>query len=1256
MLPSQIYGQQIKHLGPYDGIKNGAVRAFAKDTLDYMWVGTAQGLNRYSGYNFKSYNKYTANSIVDIISNKGNLFVLGSKGELLQYQYTQDSFKNILSLKDSNFLCFEQINDHTLIVGQQHGLLIYDFKTKKLSKVLYPNTHFNRQIRIQQNKVYVASTNGINVYDYFEENNELLKRKTLLGEKEVLDFNFDKQNRIWAGTYQKGLFVIDTEESQKINIESPQIKTHTIRSIEFDKNNTALIALEGLGLITMNEQFEVLNTIESNPDKANSLSQKSIYEIFVDTDNIYWLGLREVGIDLIFPRDNVFTNISYIPYKSNSIHTNYIRSIYFQEKEGNVWFGTENGISKLSPDGEWTAYNSLKELENKAVLTINPYREDLILGVYGTGLVRFNPKTGETSEISLIENEKKSKLIFASYFDENEFWIGGIDAPVKQYRNDTLVNSYKTGNARTIVGGNKDIVYVGSASGLFEINKATDSLKRIENAQFNNLDQIYSLLFDEQTNSLWIGNTQGLFHYDLQTNDLKLLNNQLNFESGTVFSIQKDIDQHLWLGSYSGLWKLDVTKGVIRKYDNTDGLSIETFGFGASTKSSDGRLAFGGPKGAAVFSPLNLQREKVDFKIYVSDFKVNGVIPDAALLTKNINFLDTLELNYDQNSLSFDFEVPNLQGSKNQIFTWQLKGYDDHPIISKNSRNAIYSKLPPGNYTLETKVTNVDGVSSPQTYTINIIIKKPFWLSYWAFLGYGLLGFILSFLFIQVKKSRVAKNNNENKIKFFTEVAHDIRTPVTLIQLLVSQLSSEENKFQNSLDLISRNTQNLNEYVTQLLDFQKADRGMLSLSITKVDLKEILHRIIAEVEPLLEKKSIDISVSSPKIHVWFDEKKMSRIFYNLISNAIKYSEDGGQIEINVSANNNTIIIDFVDYGYGIPEKEQKLIFSRFTRGTNINNKSISGSGIGLMISKKIVELHSGQITLNSEENKGSTFSVILQKGSEHYNEKDIVIEQQTTNETEFVENSISPNKLILLVEDNVDLRATIKFELEKKYNVIDAPNGKEALLIAVAKNPDLIITDIMMPVMDGKELCNVIKTNFKTSHIPVIMITALSEIDDKLEGLEIGADAYVEKPFNMQVLLATATNLIKSRQRLHQIFNPSSEDKVPNKTPDDNFLSEVVQIIKDNITTREFSIDLISEKTGLSRSSLFRKLKGLVDMSPMDLVTRIKLNHASELLKNNKTIRVSDVAYESGFNDPRYFSTLFKKTFGKTPKQYSKEN
>jgi len=1251
---SLTHGQQIKHLGVYDGISSGAVRAFEKDSLGYMWIGTSQGLNRYSGHEFKTYDAYVFNGVEDIINVAGNIFVLGSKGQLLQYQYKQDNFKSILSLKNLNFLSIEPLNDHTLVIGLESGLLIHDFKSNKTSKLRHPKTRFNREIHLRDSEVYVASTNGINVYSYSETSNQLVYQRTLLEAIETLDFNFDSQNRIWAGTYQKGLFVIETQNTKKVVLYDSQVDTYTVRSIEFDRENNALISIEGVGLLVIDQDLNIVKTLKHDPNKLNSLSQNSIYEIFVDDENVYWLGMREIGIDLIFPKDNAFNNVSYVPYKSNSIHNNNIRSIYFDESD-TVWFGTENGISKLSPNGIWTNYNKNLDIANKAVLTINKHNNHLILGVYGSGLIKFNPETGKTEAFPLIEDENKSKLIFATYIDQNEIWVGGIDGPVKHYKNGVLVNSYKTGNARSIISNNKDLMFVGSANGLKEINKRTKKIKSIKNEVFKNIPQVYSLCFDEASNRIWIGNTQGLLSYDLTTKEIKHLNKELNFESGTVFSIQKDANANLWLGSYSGLWKLNPKKGIIRKFDAADGLTIKSFGFGASTQSKSGRLAFGGPKGATLISPKDVLSEVEDLNIYVSEFKINGVLPDSTILDKNINFLEKIELNYNQNSLTFNVDTPKLYGSKKQLFSWDLKGYDEKPTLSKNSRQATYSKLPSGAYSLETKVTNVDGLLSSQSYKIDIIIKQPFWLSFKAFLCYVFLGFVMLYLFVLLKRSRADQKFNDNKIKFFTEVAHDIRVPVTLIQLLVSQLT-EKNKLQNSIELIQRNTQNLNEYVTQLLDFQKADRGMLKLSVEKVDLKKIVHRTVAEFEPLLIEKSIDISLSIPKVYLWFDETKVSRIFYNLISNAIKYSEDGGQIEIKVLANNKNVQIDFIDNGIGIPEDEQKLLFSRFTRGTNINNKGISGSGIGLMISKKIIELHGGSIEFTSKLNIGSTFSLTLKKGSEHYKEKDLFVKQSEVLDSESIEEGITSNKTLLLVEDNEDLRVTIKFELEKKYTVIDAPNGREALVIALSKNPDLIITDVMMPIMGGKELCNSIKTNFQTSHIPLIMITSLNDVDDKIEGLEIGADAYLEKPFNMKILNAMIANLLYSRQTISQISNSITDLKEHVKSHDENFLSDVVEIIKKNITNSEFSIDLISEKTGLSRSKLFRKLKGLTNMSPVDLVIKIKLNHASELLKNNKRMRISEVAYASGFNDPKYFSTLFKKFYGKTPKVYSEES
>jgi DNA-binding response OmpR family regulator len=337
-------------------------------------------------------------------------------------------------------------------------------------------------------------------------------------------------------------------------------------------------------------------------------------------------------------------------------------------------------------------------------------------------------------------------------------------------------------------------------------------------------------------------------------------------------------------------------------------------------------------------------------------------------------------------------------------------------------------------------------------------------------------------------------------------------------------------------------------------------------------------------------------------------------------------------------------------GIGIPEKQQDLVFKRFTRGTNVSNKGIPGTGIGLMLSKKIIELHRGKILLESKENIGSKFTIILPNGSQHFNDEELINEIQINKQQPNVENLIHENKLILLVEDTEELRKAIKLELDKNYTVIEASNGKEGLLIALSKNPDLIITDVMMPEMNGKELCNLLKTNFKTSHIPIIMLTALVDLDDKLQGLETGADAYVEKPFNIEILKITIHNLIKSRGNINRLLDDKTIEK--QLTQDERFLSDIIELIKENLTLKDFSIDNLCEQMGLSRSNLFRKLKGLIQMSPSDLIIKIKLSHAEELMKQKVHIRISDIAYESGFYDPKYFSTLFKKHYGQTPKQF----
>ena len=1250
-----IQAQQIKHLDDNNGLINGTINSFEKDSLGYLWIGTDQGLNRYSGVEFKTYNlekfsKSKGNGIVKILNLNGDLYMIGTNGFLFKYLYEFDRLEVVFSMKEVRFLSLTHLSPTQLLIGLSSGFIVYDLKSKEKSKILHPKLLNNRAVEFINGKVYAATSKGVYVFDYIKKEKDLVIKETFLLTEDIIDISFDQKKRLWVGTEVGGLFIIDQKTIKNIPINQILDKTYAIRKIDFDHKNNALVAIDRLGLFVLDENFKTIQTYSHDPDNDNSISQNSIYEIFIDKKNAYWLGLREGGINIVYENNNVFTNIEHIQNTPNSILNNNIRSI-FETSNGDLWFGTENGISKWSSNQTWTNFNKTPKLFNTAILAINEFKGNLLLGTYGEGLLRFQKETGQVANFEL-EPKLPFKFVFNVSSFNDDLWIGGRDGQLAHYKESKLVNIYSVGLVRSLIEGYDEIIYVGSSLGFFEINKRNASVRKISTDIFNAFNGINDLNFDPLNNCIWVGSLNGLYRFDLSTDEVKILIDIENNEIGTVFSVKKDNRQNLYLACISGLWRFDIKTKIFRKYTQQDGLSVNEFGSGASAKLADGRFVFGGPKGSVLFNPLDLNEDTPISNIYLSNFKINGKDPDSIHLAKNVNYSKRVELNYDQNTLSFNFETIKFHGSNRNIFSWKLEGYDKNFRKISSNEKISYSNLSPGTYHLKVQGFNADGLKGKNDYNLEIVIKNPFWKTWKAFAIYALIFSVIITLFYRIAKDNIKKRFDENRIAFFVEVAHDIRTPVSLIQLLVQQLANQEN-VEKSIELIQRNTENLNEYVTQLLDFQKIDRKQLKLSVSKVDLKDCLAKIINDFTPTLQEKSLDVILDVKHIPVWFDKAKMNRIFYNLVSNAIKYSKDGGEIVIKAYLGDETLRIDFQDNGIGIPENQQELIFKRFTRGTNVSNKGIPGTGLGLMLSKKIVELHGGKILLESKENIGSKFTIILPNGSEHYSSEELVDETLMAEKSNIFNDFINKEKLILLVEDNEELRKAIKNELSKFFTVIDAPNGKEGLLMALSKGPDLIITDVMMPEMDGKELCNLLKTNFKTSHIPIIMLTALVDIDDKIKGLETGADAYVEKPFNVEILKATITNLIKSRENVTNVLKDNDVKK--QLTPDEYFLSDVIDVIKSNIKERDFSIDNLCEIMGLSRSNLYRKLKGLIQMSPSDLIIKIKLAHAEELMKSKSIHRISDIAYESGFQDPKYFSTIFKKYYGKTPKEFIDE-
>ena len=1250
-IAGNLNAQEIRHLGVEDGLSNGYVTCIEKDSMGYIWIGTSNGINRYSGYDFRQYkiSDYTHNAdnnVAQIINHEGQLWVLGRNGVLLKYRYEFDDFEKIIYRPEMEFLSGTFLTDSNILIGITTGMAIIDLDRRTINNILYPNFSFVRKIVYRDGKIYSSSSSGLVI---FESSNDKLKiSDTLFKAKDINHFAIDNQNRIWAATENSGLLLSDRASSRKLDLFADQKKSYTVRFVSFNKQQEAVVAVDGMGLFIIDSALQVRKNILHNPDDISSIRQNRIHHIYVDIGDMYWLAVGEVGIDLFKEKNNPFTNISHVQNEKNSLHHNIVRSV-FEDNEGILWFGTENGLSSLTPGGNWTNHNESLGLKGIPVLSVNLYLDNIVLGTYGEGLLKLDKAKKNVSNL-FKESQNVVELVFTTYSNNNKLWVGGNRSPLSLYTNQSLTERFDISEVRTIVEGNGKI-YVGGLNGLAEINPRNNSVRHYIDPETNiaEYSNVFALHFDSTRNCLWLGSGNEFYRQSLgQQYRKERFTPSGGSELGIIYSILDDHSGKLWLSTSKGLCSFNLDTKFFRDYSEEDGVKIKEFGFGASAKLQNGALAFGGPNGAVIFNPKLLPKDTSVSNIFISEFLVNGSKPDSAKVPLNINFLDDIELEYFQNSLSFRFEVLDFYGSKHNTFIWQLEGYDKAPVTSDNKRMAVYSKLNPGKYNLWVKAINADGFEGEQHFQLEIKINKPFYATWWAYSVYALLAGILIYLIILYIRASEKKRFYDEKIKFFVNVAHDIRTPVSLIQLLVEQLKQDKKETQQ-MDLINRNVTNLNNYVTQLLQFQKAERQKLSISVRKVNLKPMLEEIARDFQPLLEKKSMDLTPDVPEVDVWIDESKMSRVFNNLISNAIKYSEDGGQIKLKGEVNEKTIEVHVIDNGIGVPAKEQKLIFNRFSRADNVKE---TGIGIGLMLSKHIVELHKGRITFKSSKDIGSTFTVSLVKGTHHFSDNQFEKTEEKVDSNNYIDKTFGCDKLILLVDDNDDLRQTIRKDLEKDYRIIEASNGKDGLVLALEKNPDLIITDVMMPLLSGKEFCKIIKSNFKTSHIPVIMITALANVQHKIDGMKIGADAYIEKPFSIELLKVTTNNLLRTRQILSFAKDKDAFGKNLKPTPDEEFLSKVVDITKENITDHDFSIDILCDKLGFSRSNLFRKLKGLTGMSPSDLIIKIKLNHAEDLLRSRKNIRISDIAYESGFHDPKYFSTLFKKHYGKSPKEF----
>jgi signal transduction histidine kinase/DNA-binding response OmpR family regulator/streptogramin lyase len=909
-------------------------------------------------------------------------------------------------------------------------------------------------------------------------------------------------------------------------------------------------------------------------------------------------------------------------------------------------------------------------------------------------------------------------------------WIGTVagglnryddsNAQFISYKNDPDDSTTLSHNrVYTIVEDKTGTIWIGTfGGGLNKFKRDTEDfihyLSDPENRFSLSNNKIYSIL-EDQSGYFWIGTVGGglnkfdrgkdIFHHYRETDGLA---------NDVIYGILEDDHRNLWLSTNKGLSKFNINQESFKNFDWRDGLQHDEFNQGAAFKNKSGEMFFGGINGFNIFHPDSIRDYTETPEIAITDFLLLNkpvsigfdTLWSRTILEKSISETEIIELNYDDNVFSIEFAALDFRNPEKNKYAYIMEGFNEEwTYTNADRRFATYTNLDPGEYVFRIKGSNADGIWNEKGASLKLIIHPPWWATWWAYVAY-LLVFISVFisstrfylnrqrlkhqLMLEHDHAEKLEEMDHMKSRFFANISHEFRTPLTLIlgpaENIVKRISSDPVK---EADLITRNSKRLLQLVNQLLDLSKLDAGKLELKTSAGNIVSFVRGISLSFESLSESKDIILKIKSNRefIEVYFDREKMIKVLTNLLSNAFKFSPEGEKVLITIEEKeNNSVEIKIRNTGIGIPMKELPKLFNRFYQVDSSQTKEYEGSGIGLALTKELIELHHGTITVESKERDSGSkdfawtqFTINLPLGIMHLKNNEIVqpkidrpasetedeklLEHEISLEEEdylskktFTESKVLHNETkltILVVEDNYDMRGYIKESLSENYLIEEAINGEQGVRIAMKIIPDLIISDLMMPKMDGVELTRVLKNDEITSHIPIIMLTAKSGQESRIEGLQTGADDYLTKPFDLKELQIRVDNLINIRKKLQEKFSKGeflTRKPIAKKLKsiDEKFLAKVIEIIEKHLSEEEFSIEDFSKEVGMSRHHLHKKLKAIVGKSPSQYVRSVRLHRAKELIEEGNG-NISEIAYNVGFSSPAYFSRCFKKEFGYSP-------
>ena len=1130
----------------------------------------------------------------------------------------------------------------------------------------------------------------------------------------------DADGDLWIYTLDdnQGLYFFDVRNNRFSHYTSSssgiRLNTNIVSGVVQDNDGYIWVGTDHGGVNLIDKRRGVTRAIVHQDDEEKSIGQNSIDALYRDNQGMVWIGTYKRGVSYYHENTFRFPLYKHVARDPSSLPYGDVNR-FVEDKNGNLWIGT-NGGGLIHFDRKKQTYKQYRNdpgnptsLSSDVIVSLCiDHDGKLWIGTYYGGLNMFDGKTFKRFNFDPADPASLSgRSVWEIYEDsENNLWIGTLDGGVNILDRSTGKfkrfatageNSIQSTYISAIVEDSRGNMWFGTSSGIDVLVKATHKFKHfgagVRPGELGN-GSIHDIR-EASDGKMWIGTQGGLNIYDPDTERFTVYRENAGLPHSWVLTILEDQDKNMWIGSPGGLTRVLTVSDSINAsqlrfltFDESDGLPSRQLNENAAYKTPAGELVFGGPNGFTIFDPAETSLAApipsvvfVDFQLFDKSVRIGEVVDGRVILDSSITRLEKITLPPGQNFFSIECAALNSPFTGNTEFVYTLEGLHTGWLpLDKAIRKVTFTGINPGDYVLRVRAVSRDGVTPTPERRLAITLLPPFWKTKTALVLYVLLlGLILFFArkliqqrekmkFVIEQERQEAMRMHEldmMKIRFFTNVSHEFRTPLTLILTPLEKLIkfAHDADHLNQYQLIHRNAKRLLNLVNQLLDFRKMEVQEIRFHPSEGDIVNFIRETVYSFSDLAEKKDITLAFSSTVgvLETIFDQDKLEKILFNLLSNAFKFTPEQGRVSVLVQLlrqdNSNILQIDVEDTGIGIPNDKLEKVFDRFFQHELPKTVLNQGSGIGLSITREFVRIHQGTIHVTSEVGKGSCFTVRLPI-REVFHESVAAVDEEIQDPILQVEDNVGELDhlpMLLLVEDNDDFRFYLKDNLKIRFNILEARNGQEAWKIVLARQPDLVVSDIMMPLMNGMELCRKIKEDQRVSHIPVILLTARTSEEQKLEGFESGADEYITKPFNFEILESRIRGLIAQREKLHKTIGKpidvkASELKI---TPlDTKFIENAIKCVEKNVASPEFSVEHLGKELGISRAYLYKKILALTGKSPLEFIRSIRMQHAAQLLEKSQ-LTVAEVAYQVGFNNPKYFSRYFKEEFNMLPSQYA---